>query len=470
MSAARPKIADYPFTTLHPNLGVVQAGDHRFTVADVPGLIEGASEGKGLGLEFLRHVERCSALLHVLDCATLEPGRDPLTDLDVILAELAAYPVPEGQVPLLERPQLIALNKIDVPEARELAELVRPELEARGYRVFEISTVSHEGLRQLGVRAGRARRRRAPESRAARPHPRIVLRPKAVDEAEFTVRVEGGSYGTIYRVLGAKPERWVRRPTSRTTRPSATSPTGSRGSASRTSSCARARSPARPSSSAPGGRRLRLGAHAHLDGGAHHRARAVPTSASTTTAAPRAPSAAATTTSAWMPRPRPAPSSSASARPACGPTAPTTERQGRTRASGDARRTRDAMATAKRIVVKVGSSSISGENAGRSNRSSTPSRGARARRRGGARLLRRDRDGHAVPEARRAPDRPRDPAGRGIRRPERAHLPLPGLARPLRHRRGPGAPHRGRPRERDAPRRTPSARWSGCSACGSFRS
>ena len=126
ISAAKPKIADYPFTTLHPNLGVVQAGEVRYTVADVPGLIEGASEGKGLGLEFLRHVERCSALLHVLDCATLEPGRDPLSDLDVILAELAAYPVPDGQVPLLERPQLIALNKIDVPEGRELADFVRP--------------------------------------------------------------------------------------------------------------------------------------------------------------------------------------------------------------------------------------------------------------------------------------------------------------------------------------------------------
>ena len=98
LSAARPKIADYPFTTLHPNLGVVQAGDSRYTIADVPGLIEGASEGRGLGLEFLRHVERCSALLHVIDCATLEPGRDPLSDLDVILAELAAYQVPEGQV------------------------------------------------------------------------------------------------------------------------------------------------------------------------------------------------------------------------------------------------------------------------------------------------------------------------------------------------------------------------------------
>jgi GTP-binding protein len=86
LSAARPKIADYPFTTLVPNLGVVEAGDVRFTVADVPGLIPGASEGKGLGLEFLRHVERCSVLVHVIDTATLEPGRDPLTDLDVIEA------------------------------------------------------------------------------------------------------------------------------------------------------------------------------------------------------------------------------------------------------------------------------------------------------------------------------------------------------------------------------------------------
>ncbi|MEJ3404043.1 GTPase ObgE [Rathayibacter sp. YIM 133350] len=209
LSAARPKIADYPFTTLHPNLGVVQAGDVRYTVADVPGLIEGASEGKGLGLEFLRHVERCTALLHVLDCGTLDPGRDPLSDLDIILGELAAYPVPEGQKPLLERPQLIALNKIDIPEARELADFVRPDLEARGYRVFEISTASHEGLRPLSfalaelVEAGRV------EAAAEPPKPRIVLRPNAVDEQDFTIRVEGGSYGSIYRILGTKPERWV---------------------------------------------------------------------------------------------------------------------------------------------------------------------------------------------------------------------------------------------------------------------
>ena len=210
MSAAKPKIADYPFTTLHPNLGVVQAAEHRFTVADVPGLIEGASEGKGLGLDFLRHVERCSALLHVLDCATLEPGRDPISDLDVILEELRAYPVPEGQTPLLDRPQVIALNKIDVPEARELAEFVRPELESRGYRVFEISTVSHEGLRSLGFAlAELVEEARAVQLAEADVQPRIVLKPKAVNDGGYRVVTEGGSYGTLYRILGAKPERWV---------------------------------------------------------------------------------------------------------------------------------------------------------------------------------------------------------------------------------------------------------------------
>ncbi len=208
VSAARPKIADYPFTTLHPNLGVVQAGDVRFTVADVPGLIEGASEGKGLGLEFLRHVERCTALVHVLDCATLEPGRDPLTDLDVILEELGNYPVPEGQTPLLERPQLIALNKVDVPEAKDLAEMVRPELEARGYRVFEISTVSHEGLRPLSFAlADIVATHRSALASAPTPE-RIIIRPQG-SEKEFEIRVEGGTYGNIFRILGTKPVRWV---------------------------------------------------------------------------------------------------------------------------------------------------------------------------------------------------------------------------------------------------------------------
>lgn len=209
LSAARPKIADYPFTTLHPNLGVVQAGEVRYTIADVPGLIEGASEGKGLGLEFLRHVERCTALLHVIDCATLEPGRDPLTDLDVILGELAAYSVPSDQIPLLERPQLIALNKVDVPDAKDLADMVRPFLEERGYRVFEISAVSHEGLRQLSFALAEVVERGRQKAADNEVVPVIMLRPRAVDDQGFDIRVEGGSNGNVYRVLGAKPERWV---------------------------------------------------------------------------------------------------------------------------------------------------------------------------------------------------------------------------------------------------------------------
>jgi GTP-binding protein len=199
MSAARPKIADYPFTTLVPNLGVVEAGETRFTVADVPGLIPGASEGRGLGLEFLRHVERCAVLVHVLDCATLEPGRDPVSDLDVIEAELKAYGGLDDQ------PRLVALNKVDVPEARELADLVRPDLEARGLRVFEVSAASREGLRQLGFAMAEV----VAQARAAAPPAeptRVVIRPRAVDEAGFTVTKDGEQYV----VRGEKPERWIR--------------------------------------------------------------------------------------------------------------------------------------------------------------------------------------------------------------------------------------------------------------------
>ncbi|HLT84982.1 MAG TPA: GTPase ObgE, partial [Phototrophicaceae bacterium] len=212
MSAARPKIADYPFTTLVPNLGVVQAGDERYTVADVPGLIPGASQGRGLGLDFLRHIERCAVIVHVLDCATLEPGRDPISDLDTIEAELAAYAedlTVAGRLPLAERPRVVVLNKVDVPEARDLAELVRPELEARGLEVHEISAASHEGLRPLSFALARL----VAEARAAAPAPepaRVVLRPRAVDDAGFTVTARNRHDGVFYQVRGAKPERWVR--------------------------------------------------------------------------------------------------------------------------------------------------------------------------------------------------------------------------------------------------------------------
>ena len=200
ISAARPKIADYPFTTLVPNLGVVEAGGTVFTVADVPGLIPGAAQGKGLGLEFLRHVERCSVLVHVVDCATFDPGRDPLSDLDVLEAELEQY-----KTSLSDRPRLVVLNKVDVPDAQDLADLVRPELEARGLQVHAVSAATHQGLRELTYALARL----VAADRAARPveeATRIVLRPVAVDDAGFTV--EPSEEGFLVR--GTKPERWVR--------------------------------------------------------------------------------------------------------------------------------------------------------------------------------------------------------------------------------------------------------------------
>jgi GTP-binding protein len=213
ISAARPKIADYPFTTLIPNLGVVQAGSSRYTVADVPGLIPGASQGKGLGLEFLRHVERCAVLVHVLDCATLEPGRDPLSDFDVIEKELAEYAgdvgIEGGRVPLTERPRLVVLNKVDVPEARDLAALVRSDLEDRGLTVFEVSAATHEGLRPLTFALAELVERTRREAPAPEPA-RTVLRPKAVDDAGFTVTLRTDGAHDYFQVLGVKPERWVR--------------------------------------------------------------------------------------------------------------------------------------------------------------------------------------------------------------------------------------------------------------------
>jgi len=208
ISRARPKIADYPFTTLVPNLGVVVAGDLTYTVADVPGLIEGASLGKGLGFDFLRHIERCQAIVHVIDLGTWEPGREPVADLDVIEGELAAHGGLE------DRERLVVLNKLDLPDAPELAELARPELEKRGYRVFEVSTKTGEGLNALKFAMARiVETHRA--ARATEEPPRKVLRPKPVgrisaDESFTIVKQGDGEGGFLWRVRGAKPERWIR--------------------------------------------------------------------------------------------------------------------------------------------------------------------------------------------------------------------------------------------------------------------
>lgn len=202
ISAARPKIADYPFTTLVPNLGVVQVAETRFTVADVPGLIPGASEGKGLGLEFLRHVERCSALLHVLDCATLESDRDPLRDFDVIEKELAQY---QAEISLVDRPRFVVLNKIDLPDGRAMAEMVASTLRERGYQVFAVSAATREGIPELlNAMAELISTYRANQEVSERT--RIVLTPPAVDDAGFSVTAnKDGSF----TVRGEKVERWV---------------------------------------------------------------------------------------------------------------------------------------------------------------------------------------------------------------------------------------------------------------------
>jgi GTP-binding protein len=199
MSAARPKVADYPFTTLVPHLGVVDAGERSFTVADVPGLIPGASEGKGLGLQFLRHIERCSVLVHVLDCGTLEPDRDPVDDLDAIEAELTAY----GG--LGEKPRIAVLNKTDLADGDVLADLVEPALRERGMPVFRVSAVSHAGLPLfIHALADLVQHERA--ARPADEPTRIVLRPVAVNQVPFTVQKRG----EYFVVTGEKPQRWVR--------------------------------------------------------------------------------------------------------------------------------------------------------------------------------------------------------------------------------------------------------------------
>jgi GTP-binding protein len=200
MSAAKPKIADYPFTTLVPNLGVVQAGEQTFTVADVPGLIPGAATGKGLGMQFLRHIERTAVLVHVLDAAAPEIERDPIADLEAIEAELEAYGGLE------DRPRIVVLNKIDIPDGRDLAEMVRPDLEARGYRVFEVSAVTREGLKPFTYALADL----VDEHRRATPvaePTRIVIRPKAVDDSGFTIEQDDDG---VFVIRGARVERWIR--------------------------------------------------------------------------------------------------------------------------------------------------------------------------------------------------------------------------------------------------------------------
>jgi GTP-binding protein len=206
VTAARPKIADYPFTTLSPNLGVVEIGRPRqgdgtsFVLADIPGLIEGAAQGVGLGHEFLRHIKRTRLLIHLLDGASFE--RDPWQDFLTINQELREY-----DEQLAQRPQIVVLNKIDVPEALEHWPAVKAKAEEAGYPVFAISAVAQQGVDELMQFAARRleeiRQEEAERAAQMATEDEQVLRPQPDDA--FTISKEHG----VFIVRGKRVERIV---------------------------------------------------------------------------------------------------------------------------------------------------------------------------------------------------------------------------------------------------------------------
>lgn len=220
MSAARPKIADYPFTTLVPNLGVARSGDYSFVVADIPGLIEGAHEGRGLGHEFLRHIERTALIVHVVDLTGDYEGRDPLEDYDIINRELALY-----ADDLAARPRIVVANKIDVPGVEEaadrLAERVRADSVAAAGgdefapspidpKLYRISALTGEGVD--GLKAAIASKvhelREAARDRAAAEvqYEHVWEHKREARDKQFKVTPLGGG---VFRVDGPQVERMV---------------------------------------------------------------------------------------------------------------------------------------------------------------------------------------------------------------------------------------------------------------------
>jgi GTP-binding protein len=200
-TAAQPKIAPYPFTTLQPNLGVVALSpSDTFVLADLPGLIEGASQGKGLGHEFLRHIERTRVVVHVLDGT----APDPIANFETINAELEEF----GHG-LLNKPQVVAINKLDMPEARDRYAELQDVLEERGYEVHGISALAKEGIRELMGRAYQILEE-TPLPEVAPPQAPAVIRPDFGRKEEEGFVIERGSEGT-WRVRGGKIERAVQR-------------------------------------------------------------------------------------------------------------------------------------------------------------------------------------------------------------------------------------------------------------------
>jgi GTPase len=200
VSAARPRIASYPFTTLTPNLGIAEVDDYRFVVADIPGLIEGAHAGVGLGHAFLRHIERTRVLIHVVDTAGVD-GRDPLDDFRQINSELELY-----APGLSQRPQVVALNKADLPEATAAVERLRSELGVAADQLFFISAATREGIEPLLRRVAALLKADPPPLRNAvdRDEPPLEWPLPIVDEEAFEVGTDDDG---VVRVRGVKIER-----------------------------------------------------------------------------------------------------------------------------------------------------------------------------------------------------------------------------------------------------------------------
>jgi GTP-binding protein len=199
VSAARPKIADYPFTTLEPVLGVVEIGYEAFVMADIPGLIEGAHAGVGLGHDFLRHVERTRLLVHLLDGSS----PDPLADMDTINRELTLF-----SEALAAKPQIVAINKIDMPEVQERLPALRAALQARGIEPYAISAAGGEGTRELIRHVWNELQRLRAETPAEVPAPieseTVVLRPEP--RPRVTVERRNGTFLVHGRRIEAMAE------------------------------------------------------------------------------------------------------------------------------------------------------------------------------------------------------------------------------------------------------------------------
>jgi len=198
ISAARPKIGAYPFTTLQPNLGVVGVGDYSFVVADIPGLIEGAHRGVGLGFDFLRHIERTRLLLHLIDAAGVD-GRDPVGDYRQINEELRQY-----QPELARRPQIVVLNKTDLPEAHANLDRLRAAITLPPSQVFDISAATRAGVDALMQHVA-ARLLEIPGPNREARDEQLTWPVPEVDERLFSVEPEGAGW----RVRGKKIERLI---------------------------------------------------------------------------------------------------------------------------------------------------------------------------------------------------------------------------------------------------------------------